>query len=51
MQWPTIEAIDALEKEFRVNVVSATQAAIWDGLRLAGIPDKIEGFGRLFSEF
>ena len=51
MQWPTIEAIATLESEFRVNVVSATQAAIWDGLRLAGIADKIEGYGRLFREF
>jgi maleate isomerase len=51
MQWPTIEAIDTLEKEFNVNVVSATQAAVWDGLRLVGITDKIEGYGRLFSEF
>ena len=51
MQWPTIEAIDTLEKEFNVNVVSATQSAIWDGLRLVGVTDKIEGYGRLFSEF
>lgn len=51
MQWPTIEAIDVIEKEFGVNVISATQAAIWDGLRLAGITDKVEGYGRLFSEF
>jgi maleate isomerase len=51
MQWPTIEAIAALESELKVNVISATQAAIWDGLRLAGIPDRIEGYGRLLSEF
>lgn len=51
MQWPTIEAIEPLEKEFGVTVVSASQAAIWDGLRICGIPDKIEGYGRLLREF
>ena len=51
MQWPTIEAIAPLEAEFNVNVISATQAAIWDGLRLAGVTDRIEGYGRLLSEF
>lgn len=49
--WPTIEAIALLEREFGVNVVSASQAAIWDGLRLAGVNDKIAGYGRLFSAF
>ena len=48
--WPTLDAIDALEQEFGVNVVSASQAAIWDGLRLAGVKDKIRGFGKLFAE-
>ena len=51
MQWPTIEAIAPLEQEFSVNVITATQAAIWDGLRLAGVTDRIEGYGRLLSEF
>jgi maleate isomerase len=51
MQWPTIEAIATLESELKVDVISATQAAIWDGLRLCGISDKIEGFGRLLREF
>ena len=35
----------------RRSRISATQAAIWDGLRLAGVTDRIEGYGRLFSEF
>ncbi len=49
--WPTIEAIAPLEREFGVNVVSASQAAIWDSLRLAGVADKIEDYGRLFRDF
>jgi len=48
-QIPNVEA--EVKKEFNVNVVSATQAAVWDGLRLAGVTDKIAGYGRLFSEF
>jgi maleate cis-trans isomerase len=49
--WPTIEAIEPLEREFGVNVISASQAAIWDGLRIAGVKDKIVGYGRLLREF
>ncbi len=49
--WPTIEAIEPIEREFGVNVVSASQAAIWDGLRIASVGDKIAGYGRLLGEF
>jgi maleate cis-trans isomerase len=49
--WPTAFAIDPLEKEFGVNVMTAHQAIVWDALRRCGVNDKIEGFGRLFREF
>ncbi|MGE3646011.1 MAG: hypothetical protein AB7F96_19365 [Beijerinckiaceae bacterium] len=49
--WPTIGAIDILEKEFGVNVISALQVIVWDALRRCGIDDKIEGCGKLFREF
>jgi maleate isomerase len=49
--WPTLEAIDVLEAEFKVNVMSALQVIVWDGLRRVGIDDKIQGAGRLFREF
>ena len=48
--WPTIDAIEPLEQEFGVRVMTASQAAIWDALRLAGIPDRIAGYGRLLAE-
>jgi maleate cis-trans isomerase len=48
--WPTIEAIEPLEREFGVSVMSASQAAIWDALRRVGIDDRIDGFGRLLRE-
>jgi maleate isomerase len=49
--WPTAGAIDPLEKEFGVNVMTAHQAIVWDAMRRCGINDRIEGFGRLFREF
>jgi maleate isomerase len=49
--WPTADAIDALEREFGVNVMAAHQAIVWDALRRCGVDDRIAGFGRLFREF
>lgn len=49
--WATIPAIEPLEQEFGVTVVTALQAIIWEGMRLAGINDKVQGYGRLFREF
>ena len=49
--WPTIDAIEPLEREFGVNVMTALQAIVWDALRRVGVDDRIEGYGRLFSEF
>ncbi len=49
--WPATEAIEPLEREFGVNVVTAGQAAIWDALRRVGVDDRIEGYGRLLREF
>jgi maleate cis-trans isomerase len=49
--WPTLEAIEPLEREFGVNVMTALQVIVWDALRQVGVNDKIEGCGRLFREF
>ena len=49
--WPTAGAIEALEREFGVNVMTAHQAIVWHALRRCGVNDRIEGFGRLFREF
>lgn len=48
--WATIPAIEPLEQEFGVNVVTALQAIIWEGMRLAGVNDKVQGYGKLFRE-
>jgi maleate cis-trans isomerase len=48
--WPhraTVDRIEAMEQELGVNVVSATQAIVWHGLRRCKINDAIQGYGRL----
>jgi len=42
--------VDELEQEVGKPVVVSNQAMFWDTLRLAGIEDKIDGYGRLFRE-
>ncbi|MCC6531648.1 MAG: hypothetical protein IT531_03795 [Burkholderiales bacterium] len=42
--------IEALEQAFGVPVITSTQATFWRLLRLAGIDDRIGGFGRLLAE-
>jgi maleate isomerase len=49
--WPVINAIEPLEQEFGVNVMSSIQAILWDALRLAGVDDRITGYGRLLRDF
>lgn len=49
--WPTAHAIDLVEQELGVSVMSSQQAIVWKALRTAGIEEPIYGFGRLFREF
>ena len=49
--WPTVGAIDPLERELGVSVMTALQAIVWHALRRCGVTDRIEGFGRLLREF
>lgn len=46
----TLDIIDELEEEVGKPVVTSNQAMLWDTLRLAGIEDKLQGYGRLFRE-
>lgn len=43
----TLDIIDCLEKKISKPVVTSNQAMFWNTLRLAGIEDKIEGYGKL----
>ena len=49
--WPVIGAIEPLEREFGVNVVTALHTIVWDALRRVGIDDRIDGYGRLLRDF
>jgi maleate isomerase len=42
--------IARLEKELGRPVITSTQATLWHALRLAGIDDRVGGYGRLFTE-
>jgi maleate isomerase len=49
--WRVIDAIDTLEQELNVNVMSSLQAIAWDSMRMTGVNDRIEGYGRLLRDF
>jgi maleate cis-trans isomerase len=49
--WATAHAIEQIERELDVNVMTSQQAILWKALRTAGIDDKIDGYGRLLREF
>ncbi len=45
----TIEILEELEADIGKPVISANQASFWATLRLAGVNEKVSGFGRLLS--
>jgi len=44
-----VDILDALEAELGKPVTSSNLALAWHTLRLAGVSDSVEGYGRLFS--
>ncbi len=44
-----VGAIDALEASLGRPVITANQAMLWKGLRVAGAPSRMEQYGRLFK--
>jgi len=46
----SFEAIEPLEKETGLPVVTSNQAGLWQALRLAGIEDKLTNLGRLLRD-
>jgi len=49
--WAVVDAIDPLEKELDVNIVTNLQATLWHSLRACSISDRINGFGRLLRDY
>ena len=48
--FPTLAALEDLEKSLGKLIITANQATFWAALRRLGIVDKIAGFGRLLRE-
>ena len=45
-----VGAIAAIERKLDRPVLSANQAAFWFALRVSEIPDRLDGYGRIFDE-
>jgi maleate isomerase len=48
--WPAASNVETLEQELGLNVVSSSQAIVWEALRRCKITDSIQGYGRLMRE-
>jgi len=49
--FPTIDIIEALEKDLGKPVITANQALLWSALRKLGVHGSIEGYGQLLKNF
>jgi maleate isomerase len=47
----TLDVIAEIEARAGKPAICSNQAMIWDCLRLAGIDDRFESYGRLLAEF
>lgn len=47
---PTVDVLERLERDLGKPVISSMQASFWQALRLAGVREPIQGFGRLLRE-
>jgi maleate cis-trans isomerase len=48
--WRTLEAIEPLEAEFGIPVLTSNQTGLWQVLQMSGIPTKeVTGGGQLFE--
>jgi maleate isomerase len=49
-KWQTLDAIEPLEKELKIPVVTTTQASAWWALKMIKIKEARPGYGRLLKE-
>lgn len=47
----TLDVVQDIEQHLGKPVIASNQAMIWDTLRLAGIDDRIDGYGRIFRDY
>ena len=48
--WRVADAIEPLEQELGVNVMTSLQAIAWESMRVAGIEDRVQGYGKLLRD-
>lgn len=48
--WAVAKQIEPMERELGIPVVTSGQSIVWNAMRMAGIEDRIDGFGRLLRE-
>ncbi len=48
--WSALGVLEGLEAELGKPVCSTNQVSLWGAFRLAGIEDRVDGFGRLLRE-
>jgi maleate isomerase len=46
----SLDIVDELERRVNKPVIVSNQAMIWDTWRMAGITDRMGGYGRLFRD-
>jgi maleate isomerase len=44
------EIVEELERDLGKPVITSNTAAFWHSLRLSGVEDRVQGFGRLLSQ-
>ena len=49
MGMPTISILETLEQDLGKPVISAASAMMWQALQIAGVRDRVAGYGRLFT--
>src|SRR6185312_11757549 len=49
--WRVVDAIEPLEQELGVSVMTSLQAIAWEAMRMTGVTDSIAGYGRLLRDF
>jgi maleate cis-trans isomerase len=47
---PTLGALEVLERDLGKPVISAASAMMWHALRVSGVGEAVEGYGRLLRE-
>jgi maleate isomerase len=47
---PTLDALECLERDLGKPVISAASAMMWHALRVSGVGESVDGYGRLLRE-